>query len=421
MKSRNLQFIAFFIILNLCCPFTATGKEVLRIGHHWGADDPEGRSVHAVIEYYEDLHPEVEVEAIQGLWPMDKLYMLIAAGEPPDVMIGLGSDVAEFVRKDMLVPLGAYAKRDGVKANSFWPPAWEGVTFSGELWGLPAWVDPNFALLANPQLLAEAGIPADRPPQTIPELDAAMERLIRFDSDGRATQLGMRPWTVYSPWNTLVTWTWAINGDTQLYDEVTRRTAVNSPSVLRAMTWVADKYARYGKAPSDASFPNGRLGLELITGGTNIRDYMERVPDLIAGPTPYHPDAGTDCIAWAGGHIMVVLKGARNIQKAWDFLVTVSGSGGGAMTWAKWGRITGYREASAIAYLRQDPAMRIMVSVMEKAAFIRPRIPIDSIDDRVRPYLDRIWQGVVSPRGELENMNDMIQAQVNAWYDRLGK
>ncbi|HEX6970745.1 MAG TPA: extracellular solute-binding protein [Limnochordia bacterium] len=418
MRRRLLISMAVFMAALVYAGAGALSKEVLRVGHHWSGAGPEAESVEAIIAYYQQAHPEVTVEPVPGLWPMDKFYTLIAAGDPPDVMIGLGSDVAEYVRQGILLPLTAYARQDGVAANRFWAPAWQGVVFEGELWGLPAWVDPNFALLANAQLLAEAGLPADAPPKTIPELEIAMEKLTHRDASGRLTQLGMRPWSVYGPWNTLVTWFWAFGGR-DLYDAEARRLRFNTDPVIRAMSWVADKYQRYSGGAGVGSMREGQVAMELITGGSNIRQYLEVIPDLVAGVTPYHPDAGTERVAWVGGHIMVVPKGAANPERAWEFMRTVSATPEGALTWAKAGRITGFRSDEAITYLHQDRVMRIMVNVLESAAYIRPRIPVPDLDGKVGPTLSRIWSGEVAPRSGLESLNDTLQAQVDAYYASL--
>lgn len=331
------------------------------------------------------------------------------------VLIGLGSDVAEYVREGVLTPLTEHADRT-VAVEDFWPPAWQGVVYEGEVYGLPAWVDPNFALLANRQLFAEAGLNTDSPPKDIAELEEAMEKLTKRTGDDRITQLGMAPWQVYGPYNTLVTWAWSFGART-LYDVDNRLARFDALEVVNSQAWVADKFQRYsGNLEGIDQFVNGHLGMELITGGTNIRRSLEAIPDLMSGVTPAHADAGTDSVAWVGGHIAVVPYGAHNVDRAWEFIQFISGTSEGAAAWAKNGRISGFRDADAISTMREDRAMDIMLNVLEKASFIRPRIPVASLDTVVAGTLQEIWRGDVAPKIGMGQLNELLQAQVDAYH-----
>lgn len=412
MRAILTIVLAVCSALSVLAPVQA--KETLRIGMPWGEASPYAQAVREVAKRYEELHPGADLELMYGV-ARDKFFALIAGGVPPDATVGgFGSDVAAFVPRGAFTSLTTYVKRDGVDPGDFWSPAWQQVVYQGEIWALPAWVDPNFALLANGAHLEQAGL-GTKVPRTVPELDIAAEKLTRRQSDGRIGQLGFQYWQVLgSTFNTMVTWFWAYGG-TSLCDEATQKTQFDSPEMIRAMSWLADRYAKYAPdAAGVAPFLSGGISMWLNTGAGNVRQALTAFPDLVTGVTPYHPDAGTDSVAWVGGHIATVPRGVANPERSWQFVRFFSATHEGSMQLAKAGLISGYRNPAANAYLRQDAAQSVMLAVLEKAVNIRPRGVEDLVRVHGEPVYQQLLRGQVPPRAGLEQLNQLIQHELDA-------
>lgn len=98
----------------------------------------------------------------------DVLKTELGAGTAPDLFWIPGTDIADFVKRDLLLDMRQYASKYGHKDSDFYPGPMAHMTYnpktgrSGEtLWGIPRDVS-TFALYLNLDLLAEAGAPDPR-------------------------------------------------------------------------------------------------------------------------------------------------------------------------------------------------------------------------------------------------------------------
>lgn len=123
----------------------------LRVLHNWAGS--EGEAFQAVLDGFEQQHPEVTVEAEQV--PFDQTQSLLtqqfAQGDPPDVAVGLPGIVRSFAEQDLLLDLGetwdAWVE-DGAYSESLRDVASAGldqtytVYFKGNVNGL-IWYSPD--------------------------------------------------------------------------------------------------------------------------------------------------------------------------------------------------------------------------------------------------------------------------------------
>jgi len=98
----------------------------------------------------------------------DVLKTELGAGTAPDLFWIPGTDIADFVKRNLLLDMRQYAAKYGHKDSDFYPGPMAHMTYnpktgrSGEtLWGIPRDVS-TFALYLNLDLIAEAGAPDPR-------------------------------------------------------------------------------------------------------------------------------------------------------------------------------------------------------------------------------------------------------------------
>src|SRR5690606_387759 len=113
--------------------------------------------------------------------------------------------------------------------------------WNGEVWALPLYVDSNFGLTYNRDMLDATGI---EPPKTIAELDEANLKLAELTSDGALTRIGLIPWDVHGYGNSIYTWGWAFGGS--FYDPEEQRITANDSRVVEAVEWMGSLADRFG-------------------------------------------------------------------------------------------------------------------------------------------------------------------------------
>ena len=136
--------------------------------------------------------PEIKVEWLGGV-DQEKFLTAAAGGTPPDAAT-LGAYPELFSRK-VCMPLS-----DWIKASTVFDPAdvfeasWNGAKVEGEIYGLPA-VEGfvRYGLCYNVDLVKEAGLDPESPPQTWDEAYVWHEKMTKFDQAGNAVQVGFDP------------------------------------------------------------------------------------------------------------------------------------------------------------------------------------------------------------------------------------
>jgi ABC-type glycerol-3-phosphate transport system substrate-binding protein len=121
-----------------------------------------------------------------------KLMLAIAGGNPPDVAGLYCQLVPAYAENDALVPLDGFAAESGLSAEDYLPIYWEACRHRGFLWALPS-TPSTTALYWNKKIFREAGLDADRPPQSLAELETLNDRLARKGPGGRIELLGHSP------------------------------------------------------------------------------------------------------------------------------------------------------------------------------------------------------------------------------------
>lgn len=117
----------------------------------------------------------------------------VAAGTPPD--IGTGHHYIDYMSKGQAIEVGDFVATSSIlKKENFSEAAWNGQFYQGKHYGvsgIEAFV--RRGLNYNTQLVEEAGLDPEKPPQTWPEMLDWHKKLTKFDSAGNLTHIGYDP------------------------------------------------------------------------------------------------------------------------------------------------------------------------------------------------------------------------------------
>lgn len=165
----------------------------------------------------------VYIASTQGSQSDEKLLTAIAGGNPPALHNADRFTVPQFAHQGFFTDVSEQAKTAGVTADQYFDFAWQEASYKDGLYALPFDTDTR-ALWYNKDIMKEAGLDPEKPPQTLDELKAAAEAMSVRNAGGQLTRFGFHPlWD--QAW--LYTWGFAFDGQFQ----IPRPSA--SPSAIR--------------------------------------------------------------------------------------------------------------------------------------------------------------------------------------------
>jgi maltose-binding protein MalE len=134
------------------------------------------------------------VEITTGVGISDAFLTAVAAGTPPDV--GTGARYADYMANGQVNEITDYvAASDAVKEENFAGAAWDTTIWQGVQYGVSA-IEAfvRRGLNYNSNLVEEAGLDPDNPPQTWEDLMVWHQALTKFDDAGNVLQIGLDPY-----------------------------------------------------------------------------------------------------------------------------------------------------------------------------------------------------------------------------------
>ncbi|MER9274085.1 sugar ABC transporter substrate-binding protein [Mesorhizobium sp. M0643] len=102
----------------------------------------------------------------------DKQYSEVSSGTPADIVTMFSPEIAQYMKKDLLVPLDKYVDASGISRDKLNPSNKLAIK-DGHIYGIMLLVNPR-ALLMNGQMLKDAGVSV---PTNVDEFLAAIKKL----------------------------------------------------------------------------------------------------------------------------------------------------------------------------------------------------------------------------------------------------
>jgi multiple sugar transport system substrate-binding protein len=380
-----------------------TDKTLVFVG--WGA--PEERGVmDEVVELFEEANPGVHVIYTQvpgvGYDYLNKLRLMIVAGNAPDVFYVPDGSFGELVRTGALLDLDERVATSGqVDLEAMWPTAvdryrWDGRRLQeGHLYALPKDIGPT-VMFYDADRFRERGVPLPDPAVTMTWNEARAMWSALSDSGGRIRRYGV---TGY-PFEVAV---WASGGEVLSPDR--RSWAMNEPVAVRAVQWCADLALRDGVAPLPSRVEGGggrelfeaRLAATHIDGRWMVPRFRKLGFDWDVAPIPM-PDRERAPIVWSGSVGFAVSARTPYPDEAFALVAWLSGPEGQSRL-TKTGLQLPNQRALAMTDVFLQPGQRPVHAevFVHAAANSRPSTANETPNsfwlDALSIFLDDVWRG----------------------------
>lgn len=307
-------------------------QTTLYVGMPWDTTIFNGVFVE-LAKAYQNHRPDVEIEFLSG-WGEDKVMAGLAAGVLPDILFGWGNTP---LFQQVFTPLDDMMARRGVYLEDYLPGSIGQMHIAGKTWTLQIFIDPNFPLIYNKTMFAEAGLNPDEPPTTVAEFDEIFPRLTRRGVDGQLVQIAMPPWMWKDDGRLFTPLTFGSAFGAELWegDEDDGWFGLTSSRMVAAYDWLKDYHDQYaadaaglvGSRFDDFKDRMVRGEQAMVLWVTpQLKELQTMAPSYEWGVAPpfYEENHGFRYPIWFGGWGAGITRLSDHQDEAFDFLVFMS-------------------------------------------------------------------------------------------------
>lgn len=355
-----------------------------------------------------------------------KLITAIAGGSPPDVTGLSPSRFRTWSDAGLIADVDRFFRRDKLASSDFPPALWSSMSYGGKVRALPFRANPDFVLHWYKPLFQQVGLPEDKGPQTIADLDRMIPMLTR-ESGGKLQQVGMQPWDFYGTGsNTLNAWGRAFGGS--FYDEQKDQITFNHPRVIRAVEWYVGWAQRIGAdkvtaltaeatagSASAPFFASRKWAMHPLTPSA-MQQLIKADPNMVkpdqigAGPMPFEAPGKLGEVT-IGGWGIAAVTGSKLIDAAWEFIKYCGASIDGTTIIARTNGLPGWLKSPGLDEIARDPMQKPYIDGIRRAEFAQFGFYVP-VGPSYAP-LDEAIAGKRTARDALETM----QREAAAMYD----
>lgn len=418
----------------------STRKPVTITFWNWW-DGPREPIMKQLIETFQKQYPWIKVDNKIQSWDnwVAKIMSAYAAGIAPEVMMAPRGEILSLADMGAIIPITEYVKRDKLDLSIFYPAEVEAFRYEGELWTLPlptVTANDDFYFY-NKELFEEAGLNADRPPETWTSFMTIGQKLTRLEPDGRISQLFSR----MAP-HQYLDFLFSNNGNIVTSD--LRRQAIDSQESKDTLQFMYDYAAKVNGGTKQSDFltrNNPKTGMAFMSGKEvvlfeNISmmnlfiDEMKKgnMFDWGVGLIPYNdknPKAKSTGVAarsFGWGYVMPKGLPKEKEEAAWLWIKFLTTEGTGVFSFLQ-GRPSPVRKFNENPeYRKLNPNWDKILRAMETSKPLPP-LPI------IRPVVDAIINGLygvmtasTSPSDAINSVATNVQNQLDKyWADRAKK
>ena len=268
--------------------------------------------------------------SVPGTAADSKFLLAVAGGDPPDCMAQWNQVIPRWSESNIIIPLDELMTETEWRTfqETTYPIAKRIGMYKGHLYGVTTGMN-IWACYYRTDFFREAGLDPDIFPDTLEKLVELGRKMHHVDEYGNLVRIGYLPqWlNLYAP----------VFGQ-GFYDYANDKLTISTPQNLRAMQFLAGERERIGfdkvvafessqATTFGASWPfiTGSFCIAL-DGQWRIQQLRQFAPEVEYRTAPLPPPKGGRRHAgWSNGNFMVIPRGAKQVEGAWEFIKFWSG------------------------------------------------------------------------------------------------
>jgi multiple sugar transport system substrate-binding protein len=337
-----------------------------------------------IIPQYEKANPNVEVKfyRYENYW--DKLTVLFAGGEAPDVMRNYIPFIGRHVRLGIPAPLDDYIKSDRMNLKEFTPIPFETLSFLDHVYMLPAGINSHNVLYYNKDLFDKAGVKYPNPDWTWADLETAAKTLTKGGQSGFL-------WAIPS----YLFYSTVANLGGKVWDKSKEKCIIDNPEAVKAIKmiqgWIFDSKispkvgATQLRTSSYAMFMGGRLAM-ITEGGWACPEFKRDAPKLnFARTTIPRANAQSLPLNSAMGTGWILNSKTKYPKESWKLLSSLVSHDGLLTYWRQ-----SWVEVPARKSVLEDPKFHDVIGIGDKVPGIKTE---QEFKEKAQPLVDIVTNG----------------------------
>jgi len=351
-------------------------------------------------------YPQIKIDIVSTAGFIDfiqKLNTLAAGNQSPDVIMLGGEWVPVYAEQGVLQPLDPFIeKTPDFRKEDYLPSVMKGLSYKGQLWGLPKDVNVN-VLYYNKSAFDEAGLDYPNADWTWDDLLAAAQALTKR-SGGRTERYGF---AAPAPW----TFIWQNGGEIFDSDIEPTRVRIDEPEAVEALEFYYGLSSEYHVSPTPAEvqqtplvdlFAAGRLAMFQEGRGPTIPFKSIRDFEWGIAPLP-HQKVSASILNWAGWCLSSQSKAP---DAAWTFIRWLASDEGERIF------VGGGNALPGVLSLVGDPDLGIEEAFVESMDYARPSFASSKFA-QIYPVLIAEVQGIASGETSVTEVTQTLASKLN--------
>lgn len=397
--------------------------------HMWTAEWKD--VVDRIVERFNASQDQYEVIALSvPMTSSDSKFLLsVAGGGPPDVMSEWFPVIPKWAENGLLMKLNEFMRPEEWEMfqRTVYPAAKKIGIYQGNLYGVTTGLNA-FACYIRLDYLREAGLNLSDFPKTLEGMVDWGAKLNRFDDKGTLTRIGYLPTYFY----------YYVPGFGKgFYDWEAGKLTLNTPENLRTLEFVAETRGTLGftnvlRFESGLAIGLGNMDWPFITGAYaifvdgqwRVEQLARYAPNLEYATMPIPPpEGGNSLYGYTSGNFMIIPKGAKHPEGAWEFIKFWSGwdnpeRAAEFYTWGGWlplypaiAEAPIYRE-----YVKHHPQFQTFLDLMP-SEHMHPMPPVPYqvyLFDRITRADEAVTRGVLPPEQAIERLEKQVAQEIQS-------
>ena len=402
----------------------------LVLWHNWGTAQGGGLGMLDLIAEFSRLYPQVKVTNVYDAGP-DKYVPAFASGNVPDSLL-VGSDLASLAPRGVLTELDSFITRDNFDLKSHYAIAVQQTQWNGKTYGMTHHPDGRCYWMAQ-DIFKEADLDPEKGPTSWDDILAWGKKMSRQEG-GRYVRMGFVPSWTASPWPTQIM---QANGVTLLSDDG-RKVAFNTDPAVESLDWALrvtnevaggrDNVVAFEESNKSGAtgniilwmYPQMRIGSMLHgTWGYSQVSILNPTMKCKNVAFPGGPSAKGQEFVFSGNTAMVIPKGARHVDMAWEWLHFMGSEEGGYLIQARTSDVAGnIAAATDPRILDNNIGRKQILPLLAKAnRLVSIWSPVASqYDAEMTRMGDRILLKQMTPKQALDDAAKNVQKALDDYW-----
>lgn len=398
-------------------PAIIRAQDVVKLSYFYpvGVAGPLAQVMQAMVDEFNDAHPEIQVEAsFTGSYAdtATKVQTAVQGGNPPDVAVLLATDKQTMLDLDALFPVSDLESDPSFDADDFRPAYWADTQVDGKTWCVP-FQRSTPVLYYNKAALEQAGLDPDAAPQTWDELVASSRAVM---------DAGATTWGVEIPATTSAYWLFqalAIQSGQTLNGEDAAHVNFDTPEAIEALTWMVGLGTEEQVMPTGAidwaagptDFSSATTAFLYHSTGSLVSIKSQAEFDFGTAFLPKNKEFG---VPTGGGNMYVFKTSDERQQAAWTFVQWMTSTGMAT----RWSIESGYVPTRASitetdewkAYVEETPQA---TTALEQLEYAQPELTGHQ-SGQLQKIMDDTIQAAVTGQSSPEDALKSAQEQADA-------